>query len=165
MGPLWEATRDLHHACEAHPVGDAMAGGAPPVEWYTQWLQALCTIHSVVDPTLHSVLHRVERLEQDIAAMQIEVPRSNAAAQYAVSLGTDEELAGAAYVLTGAHLMGGEIMRRRLTGYPTTHLEWDNRTVALNELKTLRSRTDIAEPARACFAALLAVMDEILVGE
>jgi hypothetical protein len=165
MGPLWEATRDLHHACEAHGVGAAMAGGAPPVEWYTQWLQALHTIHSVVDPTLHPVLHRVERLEQDIATMKVDVPQSNAAAQYAQSLNTDVALAGAAYVLTGAHLMGGEIMRRRLAGYPTTHLEWDNRAIALSELKTLRSRTDIAEPARACFAALLAVMDEILVGE
>jgi hypothetical protein len=165
MGPLWEATRDLHHACEAHGVGAAMASGAPPAEWYTQWLQALHTIHSVVDPTLHPVLHRVKRLEQDIEAMKIDVPQSNAAAQYAQSLTTDEALAGAAYVLTGAHLMGGEIMRRRLTGYPTTHLEWDDRNIALAELKTLRSRPDIAEPARACFAALLAVMDEILVGE
>jgi heme oxygenase len=146
-------------------MGAAMAGGAPPVEWYTQWLQALHTIHSAVDPTLHPVLHRVERLEQDIAAMEVDVPQSKAAAQYAQSLNTDEELAGAAYVLTGAHLMGGEIMRRRLTGYPTTHLEWDNRAIALGELKTLRSRTDIAQAARACFAALLAVMDEILVGE
>lgn len=165
MGPLWEATRDLHHACEAHGVGAAMAGGAPPVEWYTQWLQALSTIHSVVDPTLHPVLHRVERLQQDITAMRVEVSPSKAAAQYAQSLDSDKKLAGAAYVLTGAHLMGGEIMRRRLTGYSTTHLEWDNRALALMELKTLRSRTDITESARACFAALLAVMDEIIVGE
>ena len=28
--PLWEYTRDLHHACEAHIVGGAMATGNPP---------------------------------------------------------------------------------------------------------------------------------------
>jgi heme oxygenase len=142
-----------------------MAGGAPPVEWYTQWLEALKTIHTAVDPTLHPVLHRVKRLEQDIADMRIEIPQSNAAAQYVQSLTTDVALAGAAYVLTGAHLMGGEIMRRRLSGYPTSHLEWDDRATALTELKTLRNREDIAQSARNCFGALLAVMDEILVGE
>jgi len=162
MGPLWEATRDLHHACEAHPVGAAMAGGAPPVEWYAQWLQALHTIHSVVDPTLPPCLHRVERLAQDLESMAIDIPQSAAAKAYAQSLVTEVELAGAAYVLTGAHLMGGEIMRRRLTGYPTTHLEWADRQEALNELKPLRQRPDIAQSARDCFAALLAVMDEMI---
>jgi hypothetical protein len=97
--------------------------------------------------------------------MNVEVPPSNAAVRYVQSLTTDVALAGAAYVLTGAHLMGGEIMRRRLSGYPTLHLEWDNRAIALMELKTLRNREDIAQSARDCFEALLAVMDEILVGE
>jgi heme oxygenase len=164
MGPLWEATRDLHHACEAHPVGEAMAGGAPPVEWYAQWVQALHTIHSAVDPTLPPVLHRVARLEQDTIALGIDIPQNQAAAQYAQSLTDDAQLAGAAYVLTGAHLMGGEIMRRRLTGYPTSHLEWDDRPAALGELKVLRQRPDITQAARDCFAALLAVMDEIVEG-
>jgi hypothetical protein len=27
MKPLWEITRDLHHACEEHPVGAAMIAG------------------------------------------------------------------------------------------------------------------------------------------
>jgi heme oxygenase len=164
MGPLWEATRDLHHACEAHVVGAAMAGGAPPIEWYAQWLQALRTIHSKVDPTLPPVLHRVARLEQDLLAAGEDIPDSQAAAKYADSLHTDAQLAGAAYVLTGAHLMGGEIMRRRLTGYPTAHLEWDDRPAALGELKLLRQRPDITQAARDCFAALLAVMDEIVEG-
>lgn len=164
MGPLWEATRDLHHACEAHPVGAAMSSGNPPIHWYAQWLDALRTIHAVVDPTLPAVLHRVERVERDTASMQLQVPRNTAAIAYADSLKTDAEIAGAAYVLTGAHLMGGEIMRRRLIGFPTAHLEWDDRKAALAELKTLRERGDIVEPARACFAALLAVMDEIKLG-
>lgn len=162
MGPLWEATRDLHHACEAHPVGAAMSTGKPPVHWYGQWLRVLRTIHSVVDPTLSPVLYRVARIDQDLASLGVELPDNQAAIDYAVSLIKEPQIAGAAYVLTGAHLMGGEIMRRRLEGFPTAHLEWDDRRKALDELKGLRSRDDIAEPARACFAALLAGMDEIL---
>ena len=64
-------------------------------------------------------------------------------------------------LLTGAHLMGGEIMRRRLEGYPTRHLEWDDRKEALAVLQGYRTRDDITEEARDCFKALLAIMDEI----
>jgi hypothetical protein len=73
----------------------------------------------------------------------------------------EKDIAGAAYVLTGAHLMGGEIMRRRLVGYPTTHLEWDDRKAAIVELNKFREREDIVEESRKCFQALLKIMDEI----
>jgi hypothetical protein len=84
-----------------------------------------------------------------------------AANKYTNSLITEKDIAGAAYVLTGAHLMGGEIMRRRLVGYPTTHLEWDDRKAALVELNKFREREDIVEESKNCFHALLKIMDEI----
>ncbi len=74
---------------------------------------------------------------------------------------TEKDIAGAAYVLTGAHLMGGEIMRRRLVGYPTSHLEWPDRKAAISELMKFREREEIAQEARNCFQALLDIMDEI----
>ncbi len=160
-GPLWEATRSLHHACEAHAVGKAMATGKPPAEWYARWLEALRAIHDVVDPSLPKCLHRSARLVDDVAELPLEAPKSHVARQYAIELDTERKIAGAAYVLTGAHLMGGEIMRRRLEGYPTSHLLWDDRKEALVELNKLRERDDIAEEAKACFHALLCIMDEI----
>ena len=156
---LWEATRDLHHACEAHPVGAAMAAGTPPEAWYACWVTALHQLHQVVDGTLPPTLNRVGRLEADIAASSLQQPLQ-AAARYAASLTTEPALAGAAYVLIGAHLMGGEIMRRRLLGFPTAHLEWDDRKDGLAWLKIARDRGEVAQEARDCFAALLAVMDE-----
>jgi hypothetical protein len=57
--------------------------------------------------------------------------------------------------------MGGEIMRRRLEGFPTLHLEWDDRKEAIAVLQTYRTRDDITQEARDCFQALLNVMDEI----
>lgn len=138
-----------------------MASGRPPRHWYAQWLQALTTIHAAVDVRLPAVLHRTERLGRDLEALGIQVPENQAAIAYTQALNTEAQNMGAAYVLTGAHLMGGEIMRRRLDGFPTKHLEWDDRKEALAELALLRQRQDIVQPARDCFAALLAVMDEI----
>lgn len=160
-GPLWEATRDLHHACEAHPVGAAMASGTPPMQWYANWLSALYTIHWTVDPHISKVIHRTERVQNDLTATDCPVNIIRAANKYANSLITEKDIAGVAYVLTGAHLMGGEIMRRRLVGYPTTHLEWDDRKAAIVELNKFREREDIAEESRNCFHALLKIMDEI----
>lgn len=162
MTPLWEATRDLHHACEAHPVGAAMASGKPPREWYAGWVRALLQIHERVDPFVSPVVRRCDNLRADLAALGgDQVPRNAAAQKYADSLDDESLRSGAAYVLTGAHLMGGEIMRRRLEGYPTRHLEWDDRKTALAELGLLRQRPDVVGPARLCFGALLAAMDEI----
>ena len=83
------------------------------------------------------------------------------AKEYSATLNDEKSIAGAAYVLTGAHLMGGEVMRKRLIGYPTKHLEWGDRKLALKELNILRSREDVVEQARSCFSALLRIMDEI----
>lgn len=158
---LFDATRDLHHACEAHPVGAVMASGKPPRAWYAAWLAGLAVLHRVIDPTLPPVLHRVDRLEDDLAELDWQPVPIYPAEIYAASLTTGPALAGTAYVLTGAHLMGGEVMRRRLEGYPTRHLLWDDRPAAVAELREMRAREDIIDPARECFAGLLALMDWI----
>ena len=159
--PLWEETRELHHACERHAVGGAMATGKPPAIWYAAWLVALNQIHSIVDPHMPGILNRTDRLIEDINTMQYELPKLEAAKVYTLTLTNEKKIAGAAYVLTGAHLMGGEIMRRRLEGFPTNHLEWDDRKEAIAILQQYRTRDDIGEEAKDCFKALLTIMDEI----
>jgi len=159
--PLWEETRELHHACERHRVGGAMATGKPPRIWYSAWLVALNQIHSIVDPHMPDVLGRTDRLVEDINNTYIDLPLIEAAKVYTLTLTDEKRIAGAAYVLTGAHLMGGEIMRRRLEGFPTKHLEWDDRKEAIAILQQYRTRDDIGEEAKDCFKALLTIMDEI----
>jgi hypothetical protein len=159
--PLWIATKDLHHACEQHRVGGAMATGSPPKEWYAKWLQALYQIHNVTDEFLPECVHRSSRIKEDLNSLAIETTNLKSATEYCNSLTKEKRIAGASYVLTGAHLMGGEIMRRRLVDYPTKHLEWEDRKEALSVLGELRSRIDINEEARDCFYALIKIMDEI----
>jgi heme oxygenase len=162
--PLWEATRDLHHACEAHVIGEAMASGQPPKIWYKAWIQALYQIHSAVDPYVDDSIKRVAQLELDLAALEETVTPLVAATEYVATLDNPLAIDGTAYVLTGAHLMGGEIMRRRFEvheEYPTNHLTWEDRPASLAVLQTYRTREDISEQARACFEALLKIMNEI----
>ena len=159
--PLWEETRDLHHACEQHAVGGAMSTGNPPIVWYAAWLQVLHQIHLVIDEYVPENVRRTERIEKDLVDMKIGIEPIAAADEYVKTLTDEKSISGAIYVLTGAHLMGGEIMRRRLEGFPTAHLEWEDRKEALAYLQIHRTRDDITEEARACFQALLDSMNEI----
>lgn len=158
---LYNGTKDLHHACEQHPVGGAMASGTPPKIWYAAWVMALKQIHNAIDDSLPESVHRVNRLQQDLDELELKLIPNMAAISYVNSLKDEKDLAGACYVLTGAHLMGGEVMRRRLEGFPTNHLLWDDRKEALAVLSELRKREDIVQEARNCFEALLNIMDEI----
>lgn len=162
MSALWDATRDLHHACEFHPVGESMAAGNPPQQWYADWLKNLYLIHLVLDKELPNVVHRSERLSNDVAAMLVVGKEHPSILEYVEKLKDDSVMReGASYVLTGAHLMGGEVMRRKLVGYPTTHLEWDDRQEALKVLKVMREKGNLEFAAKDCFSALLTLMDEI----
>lgn len=166
MGPLWHATRELHHAAEQHPVGAAMAAGTISPRWWLDWCGALRTIHAELDPHLPEALHRVARLDSDCAHMAPLQPRpSYAAAQFAAQLLNPGLIDGAAYVFTGAHLMGGAITDRALAGsLPCQHLRWDDRRAALEAWKPWRSSDDpsVANGARTAFAAVLAIMDGVL---
>jgi len=157
---LWKETRDLHHACEEHDVGAAMASGKPPMQWYSDWIGSLLDIHIRIDENYSTSIRRVERLKEDLENL-VPPRKMIVAKEYSATLNDEKSIAGAAYVLTGAHLMGGEVMRKRLIGYPTKHLEWGDRKLALKELNILRSREDVVEQARSCFSALLRIMDEI----
>lgn len=161
MNTLWHSTRDLHHACEQNPVGAAMASGTPPQEWYAGWLQTLVQLHTAIDPQLPQTVHRASRVAHDLQQTGIKTSLNAATKKYTDSLTNSKRVLAAGYVLTGAHLMGGEIMRRRLQGYPTTHLEWDDRKKALVCMQELRDTPDIVQETRDCFSALLASMDEI----
>jgi hypothetical protein len=164
---LYAATRDLHHACEAHPVGQRMsAGTVSPQEW-ADWLAAFRAIHQAIDPHMPLHLARVALLDADIAAMAavhgVTAREPMAARAYAESLDTEEARLGAAYVLHGAHRRGGAALARTMATlqFTTAHVAYPLPAEAETFVRLLRDRADLAAPAVATFRALLECMDEI----
>jgi len=162
MTTLYDATRDLHHACEAHPVGARMTQGTvTPQEW-ADWLAAFRAVHHAIDPWLPAHMARVALLDADLALLP--APRGGPAAQaLADRLTTPLAIEAAAYVLHGAHRRGGRVLASTMgkAGLPTAHVSYPLPAEVEAMVKALRDRSELADAARDVFAGLLAVMDEI----
>lgn len=169
---LRDDTRDLHHACEQHPVGAAMSDGTVDAQTWTDWLGCLATVHAALDPHVPVDLWRWSRLRLDLDEMRARgfTPRPNAAAEtYAAILRprdlpdfNPDAIRAATYVFTGAHLMGGAVMEKRLgERLPCAHLRWDDRRASLDLWRPYRECVGISAQARDAFGAILSMMDEI----
>jgi heme oxygenase len=161
MGPLYAATKDLHHACEQHAVGQRMSSGEVRAHEWADWLWAFRCLHSVIDNSLPSHMAREAALSADLAVL----PRANpspAALVFAASL-VGADTSGAAYVLHGAHRSGGRVMAPKMAkrGLPTLHTTYRDPEAVKAWIDGARGRSDMAQQARDTFGCLLAVMDEI----
>lgn len=159
---LRNETKDLHHSAERHPIGAAMADGSISERWWVDWIQALLTIHTELDRHVPASMRRVKELAEDLAESSL-VPNTNQAAiEYAATLTNPTAIEAAAYVFTGAHLMGGAVTDRALNGrLPCNHLRWDDRQQSLADWKPLRTKVELKEEANRAFAAVLAILNEI----
>ena len=165
MRKLWETTRDLHHACEQHPVGQRMMKGEVTDQEWADWLYAFDIIHSTVDMHLPSNMWRWAKLNKDFAALKergVTPNKSKAAVEYADSLLRRplNDVLGAAYVLHGAHRRGGQVLKK-IVDKPCHHVEYDNSQEAEAFVKMLSEKEELTDAARECFGVLLKVMDEI----
>ena len=161
-GPLWQATRDLHHACEAHPIGQAMINGAITPRQWADWLWAMRVLHMVVDISLPASMAREAALGADLASLP--TARASAAVlTFAASL-VGRDMGGAGYVLHGAHRSGGRVLAPKMArrGLPTAHACYLRPDNAQAWLAKARNRSDWASQARETFDCLLSVMDEIV---
>lgn len=165
MTTLFDTTRDLHHACEIHLVGGAMSDGGISAQWWADWLNALYMFHVIIDgPVEEDLLSRTLELEVDLKGCSVE-PRHNCIADELVSkLNKSKDMREAGrYVLTGAHLMGGAVTKKRIRGrLPTAHLQFGNRKELMSIWSPYRQRIELTDEARTIFQYLLWTMDEIL---
>lgn len=163
MGPVHAATLTLHHHIEHMAVGQAMKSGRPPMHWFAGWLSMKGELHRVLDDGyLPRCCRKAEAYREDLASLPFQVPVPEAMLKFAATLDTEVRRAGAAYVLIGGNLMGGEVIRRALgPEYPQKSFLWDDRETAMHFLRQLRQRADAIEPAIECFEALIASCEEI----
>lgn len=159
---LYEATRDLHHACEAHPLGRKMVSGSVNAQEWADWLWSLRVLHQVTDPVLPEHMERDPFLAADLMAL----PRHNlivSAVTSAATLAAEPSKLGAAYVLHGAHHSGGRVLAPKMAkrGLPTAHTCYKNPADAKAWLRDARVRVEFTKQARLTFASLLQIMDEI----
>ena len=158
---LYEATKDLHHACEQHPVGQRMvAGSVTPQEW-ADWLWAMRVLHLVVDASVPMHMARDRAFAADLAALPAG-NHSRAALLYAASL-AGEYCPGAAYVLHGAHRSGGRVLAPKMVkrGLSTAHVCYPDPDGAQEWLAKTRHKPEWGHQARQAFSCMLEVMDEI----
>lgn len=159
---LYDATKDMHHACERHPVGQRMQEGSVSRQEWADWLWAFRVLHSVVDAALPAHMARDAALSADLATLPR--PRvSPSALRFAADLADAEASVGAAYVLHGAHCSGGRVLAPKMAkrGLPTLHVVYADPDETMTCIRLWRSRAEWTTQARETFLRLLAVMDEI----
>ncbi len=167
LGPLWQATRDLHHQAEDHPLARAMIAGTITTQAWADWLHAHLTIQLVLDPHLPLAVRRADVLALDLLALlPIKAHPSQAAAEFAATLTDTVSIFGAAYLTIGAHRRGGRVIEKALReagrDLPSRHTAFDDGPAAEAFVKQLREIPDLAPGARQAFAALMEVMDEVV---
>jgi hypothetical protein len=164
---LYSLTRDLHHVCEDHPVGAAMSRGDISAQWWADWLNALIAIHQVIDTVAPPPLRFAQALKEDLAESAVPPRPTRSAHHLSATLAGNPYLADAAhYVITGAHLMGGAVMRKSIGDrLPTGHLYPYDRNRVVEDWKPYRDRVDLGEEARQVFRSLIHIMDEIMAND
>lgn len=158
---LYEDTKDLHHACEQHPVGKSMVDGSITPQAWADWLWAMRVLHLVVDSSVPAHMVRDAAFAADLSTLPKARP-SKVALWFASDL-VGENCGGAAYVLHGAHRSGGRVIAPKMTkrGLPTAHVCYRLPDEAKEWLGAARERQDWAPQAQDTFQRLLGVMGEI----
>jgi hypothetical protein len=141
-----------------------MSDGSISKQWWSDWLGALLAVHQVIDDEVDEILWRKEQLRVDVLCSSV-APRPNTQVDlFVVELKKRKSLREASiYVLTGAHLMGGQVTRVRIgSRLPNAHLHFGERKDVSELWKPYRERTDLSDDAREVFSWLLKIMDEMV---
>jgi hypothetical protein len=166
MTNLYAATKDLHHACEEHSLGQRMVHAAVTAQEWADWLQAFRWMHFHADQAVPFTMERDWLFDADLRELGrrygVVGRQSKAVARWLFGVEWRDKEA-AAYVLHGAHKRGGRLLAPILAAckLPSAHTYYPLPREAEEVVRGFRERDDLIEPARQVFATLLEVMDEI----
>jgi len=163
---LYEATRELHHSAEQHPLAKSMMDGSITEQAWCDWLYAMWAVHSAIDISVPECVRRAASLQQDMMDMLPVSPfRSSAAVSFARTLDNPIAIGGAAYIFIGAHRRGGRVIKKAMEdagrGLPNSHTVFEDNQASELFVRNLRNYPDLAMGAKRAFAAVVAIMDEI----
>ena len=174
---LFKETLQLHHEAEAHSFGAAMSKGELSEQQWADWMGALTQLYVVIDPYLPDALKRTRDLFNDLLALSSKeiYPRYSYHADDVAGMIADGAtnvgyVAGMCYILAGANLRGGQIVRKAVEkrDFPCSHLMFNEEDVASKEaamkwLDNLRASTGTAviKGAQDAFADMIDIMEEI----
>ena len=163
---LYNATTAAHHDAENHPFGQRMAAGRRSRQEWADWLQAMLDIHTVLDPYLPTSLQRGGDLALDLYQMlPVRGERTESAQRIveAIRSGDLSVIGGVSYILCGANLRGGQVIKEKLipVGFPCNHLTFESFVEPNKWLGKLRECGVLADSANTAFKLVLDVMSEI----
>lgn len=112
-------------------------------------------------------MRRADALELDLLALlPVEARPSPAAVAFAATLTDPVAIFGAAYLTIRAHRRGGRVIENALRAagrdLPSRHTAFEDGAAAEAFVRQLREIPQLVPGARRAFAALTAIMDEIV---
>jgi hypothetical protein len=165
---LHDLTKETHHKAENSLFGARYSAGILTPREYVSWLDAQYKIHELVDRVVPCSLHRCGPLARDMTQLYIYPPAYNLGQTYEFLAFLKRELPysllAASYILYGAHLQGGAVIKPRLVsaGLPVAHLEFgEEAKQGRIWLKGLRELADLGDLANEAFQRIINIMDEI----
>jgi hypothetical protein len=166
MSNLKNSIANIHRDAENHPFGKRMTAGDITLQEWADWIFACMQLQSSADDFLHPALRRTPQMLLDLGAMPTVEPHySEAASEALTTLPTADLIGGIGYVLSGANVRGGQVIRKQLEPleFPVNHLTLTaSEMAAANEaLNPLRDAFENSEGAQEAFRIMLRIMDEI----
>jgi hypothetical protein len=163
---LHDLTPESHHDAQETDFGKRYAKGDISRREYASWIHMqFVAHHEVLDRILPWHCQRGATLALDLAALLPDQPYvlSSVDGLREVLLESPYTGLAGAYVLMGAHLRGGAMIRPNLerAGLPVHHLYFDAPASAREYLRKLREFPALADEVDRVFRAVTTVMDEI----
>lgn len=164
---LYEATKELHHSAEEHPLAKAMMNGSISQQEWCDWVYSMWVIHTALDPFVPECARRAPELTRDLWQMlPIEPRQLTKAKEFAATLNNPVIIGGAAYIFIGAHRRGGRVIKKAMedagrTDLPNNHVIFSDSQASELFVRELRNYPELAPGAKLAFSATISIMDEI----